>query len=425
MPIVEIIGSALLSALAGNSMRRLDKLAQCIKSRLSAKKVREIICVEAARTTRELIDFLLFRYEQAKTRPVSLMRRKVKNEELVLPILLFRLGPKQKEVDDLLGNLNDTSYHVLKKKDINSSNYLKMRKAIDARIEDNLMFELKHLEYQDETLKIHGGLTRYVSCLASQDELEWELLKKLSKWIGKGTSSTNWGIFSKKLSLRNKVEKIPGDWIKSEQGRCNGLAISTLIIFRDTNGTYCVMFGKRALKTAAGSDLFHVIPACMFQPELGNHKAEWSIEHNIFKEYGEELFNKKLNKRAVDPRYFYSKWECVAELRKALENQSRAQLLPTGVVMNLLNLRPEICALLLVHDADWWAMQMAKMETNWEYHPREEIFSILGKARTHYNIDSVEEQFYEDFDNNTGLWVPAGLAAFWLGVDAAREIINT
>ncbi|MBU2550154.1 MAG: hypothetical protein KKB20_17225 [Proteobacteria bacterium] len=86
----------------------------------------------------------------------------------------------------------------------------------------------------------------------------------------------------------------------------------------------------------------------------------------MLKEYGEELFSFELDPDVRPPDYFLSAWGPVAELRAALNSPRRARLLPTGLALNLINLRWEICTLLLVDDDVWWRKQAAAMKVNWE-----------------------------------------------------------
>lgn len=68
------------------------------------------------------------------------------------------------------------------------------------------------------------------------------------------------------------------------------LSISTLIVFNDSK-TYRALLRTRSGKTAVHSDLYHVVPSFIFQPVSGYLKEEYSIRHNIFREYLEEVFS--------------------------------------------------------------------------------------------------------------------------------------
>ena len=193
------------------------------------------------------------------------------------------------------------------------------------------------------------------------------------------------------------------------------MAIATVIIYNSGDDKYRVVFGKRGVEVAAHAELLHVIPAGMFQPELGDIRTEWDIKHNVLKEYGEEVFSEPLDEQAREATYFYSGWRGVASFLKALD-EGKCEFVVTGLVVNLLNLRPEICCLILVRDSDWWAEQ--KQNWNWEYASRQKVFDEGKAVRSEFSLDSIEEEFHSEF--TAGMWVPPGLAALWLGVDAAR-----
>ena len=210
--------------------------------------------------------------------------------------------------------------------------------------------------------------------------------------------------------------------VNAQEDRCNAMAIAMVIVYNDGDDNYRVMFGKRSGETAAHADLCHVIPAGMFQPELGDPKTEWDIKHNILKEYGEELFSQELVVNAPDAKYFYTEWPGVASLLSAI-NEGKCEFAVTGLVVNVLNLRPEICCLLLVRDAAWWAQQKPTMRLNWEYAPRQAVLDTVKRAHSDFSLNSVEQEFVAVFTASAGMWVPPGLAALWLGVDAARQAI--
>ncbi len=183
------------------------------------------------------------------------------------------------------------------------------------------------------------------------------------------------------------------------------------------------MIARRTEKLAVHANLFHVLPAGMFQPEMAAFDVEWNVYHNILKEYAEELYGFELDEERNDPTYFYKEESAVRRLRKAIDN-GKCLIMTTGLVISLLNLRPEICTILLVKDADWWIKQRGVQKLNWEYMKRQEMFEKVGGNWTDYELNRIEEQFLEDFGTNPGQWVPPGLGALWLGVDAARVALG-
>jgi hypothetical protein len=105
-------------------------------------------------------------------------------------------------------------------------------------------------------------------------------------------------------------------------------------------------------------------------------------------------------------------------------DSGKCALTTTGVVVNQLNFRPEICMLLLVRDPDWWEAESSMMQLNWEYANRQDLLrlaSVKDKYWTDLTLDGVEGEFRGFFGASPAMWVPSGLAALWLGVDAARK----
>ena len=124
------------------------------------------------------------------------------------------------------------------------------------------------------------------------------------------------------------------------------IAISTLIVFNMGNGKYATLVRQRSSGVGNHSDLLHVIPSAMFQPLIGDLKNEFSVELNIYKEYLEEVFsNRNLEKDPGEKKYDFfiddlgepdSVYPDLQYLRKMILEEKTAQLIPTGVAVNLL-----------------------------------------------------------------------------------------
>src|SRR5262249_18800431 len=110
---------------------------------------------------------------------------------------------------------------------------------------------------------------------------------------------------------------------------------------------------KRSENVAVHAGLIHVIPSFMFQPATPTIGREYSLQHNIFREYLEELFDRPDPAHGeTDPDYFLQD-PLLLELRELLKT-GQAEWYFTGVAVNLLNLRPDICTLLLIKDHSWY-----------------------------------------------------------------------
>jgi len=107
--------------------------------------------------------------------------------------------------------------------------------------------------------------------------------------------------------------------------------------------------------------------------------------------------------------YFYTH-PAVSDLRVMLQT-GQAELQLTGVAFNLLSLRPEICALLIIHEEGWYA--------RWQH----ELIAAQNTER--------QETRHIPLKTLAGLpddlhlrMVPQGAAAFWLGVERARTLLS-
>lgn len=381
--------------------------------------IKQIFQAEAMRMHPDLYEYMRYHLEKCPIEvsgtAAKMMTRNLKGRTLTIPVCEVWVGS-----DLQLPPIRDKEIH--REYGWDRSDYVIAQTKLGKRlIEDNITFEARAIQIEPSCAKIEGALTTYCSALATQDALEYELLTETAMHFS--ASNDNKKTFPKlmgKLKKRLAAERSADNYLLEGTGRCNALAISTVIIYQDTKNDYKIMFGKRSGETGAHADLFHVIPACMFQPEVGDVDAEWNVHHNVLKEYAEELFSENIDPKAENAKYFYDKWPSVIALRQALD-EGKCKFMITGLVVNILNLRPEICTLLLVNDISWWQQEYDKMSKNWEYLPKQKILEQHEKARTFFRLESVEEELLDYSGSNAGMWVPPGLAALWLGVDAARR----
>jgi hypothetical protein len=142
----------------------------------------------------------------------------------------------------------------------------------------------------------------------------------------------------------------------SSSGRSSAIAVSTLLVFNEGH-EYRYFARRRSPHVFVHSGLYHVVPSFMFQPMTGvnQQKLEYDIIHNVLREYSEEVFSRTdVGKAdaADNYNYFYNFPE-VKMIKEMLDTGS-ARLFVSGIALNLLNLRPEILTLLIIHDAKWF-----------------------------------------------------------------------
>jgi hypothetical protein len=331
---------------------------------------------------------LLLAVVERLTAPGHVMARQIKGQTLVVPVRALALGRIEPE--------RPVAEDVARIQNWQDSAYVRQRVAAGHRIEDKLVYELRGVTAAEDGAKMTAGLTTYGSCLAAQDALEAELCSALA---GAGDADAAVG----RLKLRQASVGQNG-MVRAG----NALAIAVTLVVPDEVGQMRLLFGPRSSRTGAHGGMFHVMPAGMVQPELGGVQDEWDLEHAFLKEYGEELFGMTLEKKPDNPRYFYDAWPAVRALRAAIAD-GRCEFRTTGLVLSLFNLRPEVTAVLLVRDRQWWREQERAMKPNWEY---DEVLSI--------GLERVEDEFVELCGTDAGRWVSSGLASFWLAADWAR-----
>ena len=105
---------------------------------------------------------------------------------------------------------------------------------------------------------------------------------------------------------------------------------------------------------------------------------------------------------------------------EALMNAGKAQLYLTGVILNLLTLRPEVSALLLIRDPDWYA-RVSAVDSDIPFRSSDE--TVPGSVISAPIAD--DETFLACFPDELHLRMPAqAVATLWLGIDLARAEIS-
>lgn len=147
--------------------------------------------------------------------------------------------------------------------------------------------------------------------------------------------------------------------------------------------------------------------------------------HNVLREFGEELFD--IEELERDRGYVAFEWfyeaPPVKELRDLLAT-GEAQLLLTGVAVNLLNLRPEVCTLLLILTPEWYRVHSKDIKSrgllcdNWEFADAAEL------ARTR-QVGLAPPPVFGPYGDLLSYWnvAPPGAAAYYLGLGVAADTL--
>lgn len=368
------------------------------------KKLREKYDrAQQARLNPALIEFLEFYYPYAP----------LKRARFSYPVLALECPESQHQnVDSILGELLTTDRTDFI---VNDPSYLKVLEKQGKRIYNGRTYVMDSLERGEEH-ELHCSLGYYYDAMTTCDILEWEILTV----FGTERISFEFENIRRQLKCRNEYHGRVSDPAFDGRGRSAALSISTLIVFND-GATYRTLIRMRSGKTAAHSDLYHVVPSFIFQPVWGHSKEEYSVRHNIYREYLEEIFGIKEVEHSsgeIAFDYFYEHDKLV-QLRSLLESKG-GELLLTGYAVNLLNLRPEICTLLLIRDETW---SRQKIVANWEFLVPRQAYEIRQEAVVVLDILRNDEEVAVDLSNIPSTFVPPGAAAFWLGIDLARKLI--
>ena len=288
------------------------------------------------------------------------------------------------------------------------------------------------LDLQDRrcAASMDAYLGTYFDMICSAGYLEYELLAALQQTEDQPFAIESLPVRQNTLSLYST----PGECLRSGGGIDAAIAISTLVVY-PREGKYWVMCEVRSQKVAEYGDLYHVLPSFIFQPVVAptphNLRVEWSIRHNIYREYLEELFRVQETEHsqgAVDPRYFYQHPN-LRYLQQLLATGA-AELRGTAFIFNLLNHRPELCTLLLIRDEAWYEDQRfsrwAAPGALQHLHLNEEFMD--SEHRSGRPLTSVRTLMLEDNDLWRGivrpwLMVPPAAPALILGArEACRQL---
>lgn len=381
-----------------------EKGAQFIRWYRTRELERTYDRTQAARLNPLLIRYLASRH----TCPI------LSRAGLSYPVTVITCPPSQREhPESILGDFSAThpSNFI-----VNAPGYLDTLRQQGRHLYNAPTYTMRSVD-QNATLRINCGLGCYFDAMTTCDILEWELLTMIGDT---SLSESDLSTIGDRLPLRTHYLKHVGNPVLDGSGRSAAISISTLIAF-NSGSTYKGFLRARSRRTAAHADLYHVVPSFIFQPQAGDTVREYSVRHNILREYLEEVFGVEEVQAPggeISYDWFYSH-EHLKNLAQLLHDGS-AQLLLTGYAVNLLNYRPEICTLLLIKDEHWCKQRIM---TNYEFETPREAWAKGREFMLPIDIMKPDAEISRDLAAFPGTFVPPGAAAFWLGVDVARELI--
>lgn len=357
---------------------------------------------EVAKTARQdsrVVEFLEFYYDLPA----------IRIDQQAYPVTIVKKGDEYETLDGILGKLNTNTRVDFVSPDPQYRNILL---KLSRTLYDGRTYVMD--EFVDG--KMNCSLGYYYDALTTCDALEFELLRKVDI---DHIKVRDFPKLAKSLKHRNSYKTVVHNPSVNGRGRSAAIGLSTLIVFKLGNDYRCLV-RMRAKETATHQELLHVLPSAMFQPEYGYIDEEYSVQHNNFREYLEEVFGKKELEHpsgALTYNYFYSAPEL--QVLRQLLSDKRAELILTGYTMNLLNLRPEICSLLLIHDPEWCKQDFG---ANWEFMKFGDIYEHRQDVLPPIEISRSNRDIVNQIQSMSLAFVPPGAAAFWLGIEKARQL---
>ena len=277
---------------------------------------------------------------------------------------------------------------------------------------------------------IDAYIGSYFDMVSSADYLEYELLAAIDRAHGPVGLSN---LPAREVALASF--DAPSACLSSGGGVDAVLAVSTLVVYaRDDR--YWMLCDVRSGSVAEYGNLYHVAPSFIFQPvtSLTSHNLaiEWSVTHNLYREYLEELFDVPEVEHpggAVTADYFYGHPNLL--FLEELLGSGAARLRGTALIFNLLNHRPEVCTLLVITDERWFERQkdMFAARRNGLEHLRLNSEFLLGASRRlDWDLEAVTTLPLDDprWGQIAQPWlmVPPAAPALVLGARAAVELLG-
>ncbi len=295
-------------------------------------------------------------------------------------------GALQTDVESVLGALDASPA-------VGTSENAMSRLALlaDTRLTNGHIYVMRRFSPQPRlTLDCAAG--RYFDMLDTCSAIEIELRAA----IGDGARQP--AALDGNLRLRQAAHAAAGgDPLTSGAGRDAAIGLSMLVACRTGDGYRMRLAQRGDGGLGLGCGQLHVVPSGMF--DFADARRDYHVGAKLREEYAEELFGK------AGP---------ALEYLDALLRTGGAQLLLTGVAMDLLNLRPEICTLLIIHTPEWFE-QARQARLNDEFLPETAAGGFPGWVRL-----ASDEVMIQESGLLPERMIPPGAAAFWMGVDVLR-----
>lgn len=402
--IYEFVKDALLFTRSKWNKYRLHRI------KIKLNQAQKILC------NSYLYDFFKWRYKE-----YPLLERCGKT----YPVIIFPAATAQiYDTESVLGAPLERTYRRENDFFVRDSTFRRMLEQTGKKLENRPTFTLRSLNASGK-VTIQCDLGYYYDGLDTCYALEWELLTGLIKKPLAGFSQHDFNALMARLPLREKTHLHCPDPVISGIGRSAFVGISALICYKDGDDYYLLLRKRSGTEVAVDTNMFHIIPSFVFQPATSFIEQEYSVVHNLKREYLEELFDRtEPEKIEGDYRYFYNDKRLV--LLEKLITEKEADIYFTGVAINLLNLRPEVCLLLLIKSGHWNFYHSQDQGEENRFHFCAEWATITrhqgnpSELISRIPLDDTDDSLCDKF--SPGKIAPAGAAALWLGLDLLRQL---
>jgi hypothetical protein len=268
---------------------------------------------------------------------------------------------------------------------------------------------------------VNSSLGWYYQSLATSESLSDEFLGRQLADPLKPLALTD-------LPRRNWLHERVTDPVTDGSRRQAALSIATVVLWNSPDG-WKILMSPRSRSVASDAFFDHVAPSGIFAPlnwqGAVSMYAEYSVRLNIYREYAEELFDREDLERGLGLYNDVRAYPEIGRLEEMLSDDSSAQLAYTGISVNLLTLRPEICALLLIRDPHWLAREAGaerQPRLGWEYLPNNDKVS-LGRPLTRWlDLDANLEVAQPEVIQSSSV-VPNAAAAVALSLPVAQALV--
>jgi transcriptional regulator with XRE-family HTH domain len=298
---------------------------------------------------------------------------------------------------------------------------------------NQLTYDLAGMTRDDRgRLQLDCKLGTYFHSLSTSEALDPELTEAYAAWPDSDPDLV-WPRLERRAWLH---ERVP-DPVADGRRRSAALGVSTLTIVRVRNRSfdgYKMFLSPRSCTVATQRRRYHVVPSGMFQPFIPSESTDllqeqFSVYATVAREFVEELYGVQeleTGDGRVDPQAIYRRRE--ARLLADMLKHGSAALLYTGVGVNLLALRHEICTVLIIEDASWYERECGELRICDEYLQQCQQTDLLPDQRWVQLIsldrhDLEIEPRWRDALSARNVVAP-GAAAVDLGLRVARSVTS-